>query len=133
MKLQAKMIMTSLMRLKVNDSTTETGDEVNVNKITIETIRVRGITEPKRHVVILWTEDGKPHTLPDIDNNVGYVTQLIYFEDHVVDLEPTPEQVAQFWAWGFDRVWLNFKGGKSKNGTERSYFNPRFNAASYQL
>ena len=53
----------------------------------------------------------------------------IYFEDHVVDLEPSPEQVAQFWTWGFDRVWLNFKGGKSKNGMERSYLNPRFKAA----
>ena len=28
-----------------------------------------------------WTEDGKPHTLPDIDQNVAYVTMLATDED----------------------------------------------------
>ena len=57
---------------------------MKVNKITIETIRVKGVVEPKRNAVILWTEDGKPHTLPDVDNNVGYVTQLA--EDEQFDI-----------------------------------------------
>jgi hypothetical protein len=48
----------------------------------------------------------------------------IYFEDTVEDFEPTSEQVAQFWEWGFFRCWLNFKGGQSKGGTERAYTSP---------
>ena len=49
----------------------------------------------------------------------------IYFEDHVVDLEATPEQQEQIWKWGFSRFWLNFKGGRHKDGTERAYVKPR--------
>jgi hypothetical protein len=46
----------------------------------------------------------------------------IYFEPHVEDLEPTPEQVAAIFSWGFSRFWMNFKGGKRSGGTERYYF-----------
>ena len=46
----------------------------------------------------------------------------IYFEDHVVDLEPTPEQIQEIFDMGFFRFWLNFQGGKRKGGTERYYY-----------
>jgi hypothetical protein len=46
----------------------------------------------------------------------------IYFEPHVEDLEPTPEQVTAIFSWGFSRFWMNFKGGKRSGGTERYYF-----------
>lgn len=48
---------------------------MQVAKITIETVSFRG-TGIRENVVVLWTEDGKPHTLPDIDHNVSYPTQL---------------------------------------------------------
>lgn len=53
---------------------------MKVEKITIETIVVGPKDSPSRrrhhNAVILWTEDGKPHTLPDIDQNIAYVTVL---------------------------------------------------------
>lgn len=49
---------------------------MDVTKITIETVRLKGVAEPRENVVVLWTEDGVPHTLPDIDNNVSYPSQL---------------------------------------------------------
>jgi hypothetical protein len=50
----------------------------------------------------------------------------VYFEPHVVDLEPTPEQVAAIFSWGFSRFWLNFQGGKREGGTERHYVDPEW-------
>lgn len=58
---------------------------MKVKEITIETIVVGPKDSPSRrthhNAVILWTEDGKPHTLPDIDQNVAYVTMLAEKED----------------------------------------------------
>jgi len=58
---------------------------MKVERITIETVRVGPKDSPQsrthENVVILWTEDGKPHTLPDIDQNVAYVTMLAVDED----------------------------------------------------
>jgi len=47
---------------------------MKVERITIETIRIGNRTQ--ENAVILWTEDGKPHTLPDVDHNVAYPTWL---------------------------------------------------------
>lgn len=52
----------------------------------------------------------------------------IYFEDQVNDLEPTPEQLTRIWEFGFDRCWLNFKGGKHNGGSERAYTSPALRA-----
>lgn len=48
---------------------------MEVKRISIETVDF-GELGIRENVVILWTEDGSPHTLPDIDYNVAYPTQL---------------------------------------------------------
>lgn len=53
----------------------------------------------------------------------------VYFEDHMVDLEATPEQQQAIYDMGFSRFWLNFKGGQHKGGTERHYVDPKWVAA----
>jgi hypothetical protein len=66
-----------------------------------------------------WWE-GVDRTTTDVYDN----SLEIYFEPHVEDLEPTPEQVAAILSWGFSRFWLNFKGGQRDGGTERRYVKP---------
>lgn len=56
----------------------------------------------------------------------------IYFEPHVEDLEPTPEQVNAIYAWGFSQFWMNFRGGKREGGTERHYVDPEWLVAVEQ-
>lgn len=47
---------------------------MKVIEITIETIRAGN--ELRENAVILWTEDGQPHTLPELDCNFSFPTQL---------------------------------------------------------
>ena len=46
-----------------------------VEKITIETVRWPS-DRVEKNVVIFWTEDGVPHTVPDVDHNICYTTKL---------------------------------------------------------
>ena len=48
---------------------------MRVDQITIERVDF-GELGIHDDVVILWTEDGQPHTLPDVDHNVSYPTRL---------------------------------------------------------
>lgn len=59
---------------------------MKVKEITIETIRIGERVED--NVVILWTEDGLPHLLPDTCSNVAYHTRLFDGEKFDV-LTPT--------------------------------------------
>lgn len=56
---------------------------MKVDQITIETIRYPN-GDVRNNAVILWTEDGVPHTLPDVDHNIAYATQLAEKEDFEV-------------------------------------------------
>lgn len=48
---------------------------MKVKEITIETIRLPDGSVEK-DVLILWTEDGIPHTVPDVCLPVAYYTRL---------------------------------------------------------
>lgn len=60
---------------------------MKVEQITIETIRYAN-GDVRENAVILWTEDGVPHTLPDVDHNIAYATRLADKESFEV-LTPT--------------------------------------------
>ncbi len=65
---------------------------MEVTRITIETVRFKGLKE-QSNVVVFWTADGQPHTLPDVDHNIAYATRLADKEDFEIVVEPERRRV----------------------------------------
>jgi len=66
-----------------------------------------------------WPESVERITTDVHDTSLEVYWMLDY------EIEATPEQQAQIWAWGFTRFWLNFNGGTLKGGTEKYYYKPK--------